>query len=251
MTTTSRTEPAQTTFNTPSRPRSVPSPPSAYTPQHVPQQSRKRSRAIKEEDDEFAFDGDDDPDFANELSQVLEEAETPSKAARTENCTTPARRTLPWANKTGSTHGLHTPQTGRRDPFSTRFAEPGASILAPSKSKEHEDDMHQTFTPASSPFDTPTPSRFKHVGGIGVEDDLVRDVFGLLHESNVKLSGQTENSLRGLLTRHVRKAEGFRRGQHSFKLSMNTKEAKIAELEYRISMLESGLDTEYAQFSES
>jgi hypothetical protein len=196
----------------------------------------------EEDDDEFGFDGEEDPDFTNELSHVLEEAETPSKAARTEKYTTPTRRTLPWTNKTEPTHGLQTPQTGRRDPFSTRFAGPGASVLTSSKSKEHEDDMHQALTPASSPFNTPTPNRFKHVGGIGAKDDLVRDVFGLLHESNVNLGCQTEKDLRDVLTRHVRKAEGFRRGQEQGRLSLRTKEAHIAELEYRISMLESGLD---------
>lgn len=206
---------------------------------------------MKEEDDEFGFDGEEDPAFTNELSHVLEEAETPSKAARTEKYTTPARRTLLWANKTEPARGLQTPQTGRRDPFSTRFAEPGAPFLTPSKSKEHEDDMHQTLTPASSPFNTPTPSRFKHVGGIGAKDDLVRDVFGLLHESDVNLSCQTEKDLRDVLTRHVRKAEGFRRGQEQVRLSLKTKEAQIAELKYRISMLESGLETEHVPFSES
>ena len=179
---------------------------------------------MKEEDDEFGFDGEEDSDFTNELSYVLEEAETPSKAARTEKYTTPARRTLPWINKTEPAHGLQTPQTGRRDPFST---------------------------PASSPFNTPTPSRFKHVGGIGVKDDLARDVFGLLHESNVNLSCQTEKDLRELLTRHVRKAEGFRHGQEQVRLSLRTKEAQIAELEYRISILESGLEIEHVQSSES
>lgn len=246
----SRTEPAQTNFNTPSKPRNVPSPPSAYTPQHIPQQSKKRSRATVEEDDEFGFDGGEDPDFNNELSHMLEAAETPSKAARTGNHTTPARRTLPWI-KAEPEHGLQTPQTGRRDPFPTRFAEPGGSFLTPSKFKEHANDMHQTLTPASSPFDTPTPSRFKDVGDIGAKDDLTRDVFGLLHEGNVNLSSQTETNLRGLLKRHTRKTEGFRRGQEQVRLSVKTKEAKIAELEYRISMLESGLEPEHAQNSDS
>jgi hypothetical protein len=206
---------------------------------------------MKEEDDEFGFDGEEDPDFNNKLSHVLEEAETPSKAARTGSHTTPARRTLPWVKTTEPSHGLQTPQTDRRDPFSTRAAEPGVSFLTPSKPNDHEYDLHQTLTPTSSPFDTPTPSRFKDIGGTGAKDDLVRDVFDLLHEEDITLSSHTETRLRSLLTKHVRKAEGFRRGQEQVRLSVKTKEAKIAELEYRISMLESGLETEHAQLSDS
>ncbi|KAF2792237.1 hypothetical protein K505DRAFT_247135 [Melanomma pulvis-pyrius CBS 109.77] len=248
----SRSEPLRANANTPSKPQNIAEPPPPYTPNIPTEQSRKRSRAIIEEDDDFAFGQGEDAAFTNELNQVMAAAETPRKTARTDAFTTPAaRRTLPWVKDSNDpTHGLRTPQTGyhaHTDLFQTRFSAPGGSLLTPSKPKDQEDDSHQATTASSSPFNTPTPSRFKDVSAVGAKEDLVQDVLGLLHEADIHLSGQTSVDLRNILSKHARKSEGYRRGQEQVRLTVKTKEAKIAELEYRIAILESGLEAEHAQ----
>ncbi|KAF2705133.1 hypothetical protein K504DRAFT_352139, partial [Pleomassaria siparia CBS 279.74] len=248
----SRTEPAYTNPNTPSKPYNAPqAAPPPYTPTAAPEQSRKRNRPVSDEDDEFDCTQGEDAAWTNELDLVMAASETRRKCARTEAFTTPARRKLPWAKDDNQpTHGLQTPQTERRapptDPFPTRFAAPGGSFLTPSKfNEEHNEDSHQTLTPASSPFDTPTPSRFKDVGPTGKED-VVREVFSLLHNSNVGLSNQTQTELKNILSKYTRRSEGFRKGHELVRLSVKTKEAQIKELEYRIAILESGQEEEHA-----
>jgi polyhydroxyalkanoate synthesis regulator phasin len=177
----------------------------------------------------------------------LTEVETPSKAAKTSDFATPAisRRKLPWQleQPTSSTaHGLQTPQSDRKtasDPFASKQPAQKGSLFTPSKI--NEDDSHQTATPSSS-FETPTPSRFRNAEA----DSLVQDVLVLLQESNVYLSAQTQNDLRGLLSKHAKSAEGYRRGRDVIRTTVKAKDAKITELTYRVSTLEAELEAERA-----
>lgn len=229
---TSRTEPLYANRVTSPKSQNAPEPPPPYTPGIILEKYRKRPQDITEEGDEFALGNEEDEDFVRELDQAMIATETPRKAARTEAFRTPRRRKLPWVKDNESGHGLQTPQTGRRaveDLSRTRFATP--------RYEEPENGTHHTLTPESSPFNTPTPSRFKDVGA---KEDLVREVFSLLRDNNVSLSSQVETELRDVLLRHTRKAEGFRKGQELMRLSVKTKEARISELEYRIHLLENG-----------
>jgi hypothetical protein len=184
------------------------------------------------------------------MNKALVEAETPSKAARTTNFTTPgaSRRKLPWdAGQPGITiaNGLQTPQTDRRtprDPFASRQPAQSGTLFAPSKIDE--DETQQIATPSSS-FNgdtTPTPSRFKNVAA----DELVTDVFGLLQEANVRLDTHVERDLKSLLSKHARSAEGYKRGRDLGRTMAKAKDAKITELTYRINTLEADLEAEKA-----
>jgi hypothetical protein len=181
------------------------------------------------------------------LSQALIEAETPSKAARTTNLTTPgaSRRILPWKQGEPSANGLQTPQTDRRtpgDPFASRQPAQSATLFTPSR--VNEDQTPQIATPSSS-FDadaTPTPSRFKNV----VADDLVTDVFGLLKEANVRFNGHIETELKRLLSKHANHARGVAMGRDVSRTTVKAKDAKITELTYRINTLEAELEAEKA-----
>ncbi|KAJ4372323.1 hypothetical protein N0V83_004097 [Neocucurbitaria cava] len=246
----SRTEPARANLNvTPNTPsRRQPSPPPPYTVQSESAgPSRKRTRSVSDNvNDDYGF-GQADEAFNDELNDVMAQVETPSKAAKTTNFATPAatRRKLPWQmdkpNGT-SAYGLQTPQTDRRpptDPFASRSAASCGSLFTPSK--RDDDDAAQTATPSSS-FETPTPNRFHDV----VADNLVQDVFGLLHEAHVQLGPQTTSDLRSMLSKHVRNAEGYKRGRDVIRTTVKAKDAKITELTYRVSTLEAELEAEKA-----
>ncbi|KAF1833028.1 hypothetical protein BDW02DRAFT_570436 [Decorospora gaudefroyi] len=240
----SRTEPGRA--NPPTPARRAPSPPPPYTIQTAPSASkRKRARSVSEDlADEFGL-GEVDDDMLND---VMAQVETPSKAARTADFTTPAtkRQKLPWQMQpSGSSraHGLQTPQTERRtpgDPFALRRPTAGGALFAPSQ--RGEDEYQQTATPSSSFEGTPTPSRFKNA----VADNLVTDVCGLLQTAHVHLNDETESELRSLLSKHAKNAEGYRRGRDVSRSTVKAKEAKITELTYRISTLEAELEAEKA-----
>ncbi|CAO2656873.1 Nn.00g056760.m01.CDS01 [Neocucurbitaria sp. VM-36] len=246
----SRTEPDRAhpnvNPNTPSRRQ--PSPPPPYTIQsEAAGPSRKRTRSISDNVHDDYDLGQADEAFNDELNQVMAQVETPSKAAKTTNFATPVttRRKLPWQmgqSHGTSAYGLETPQTDRRhpnDPFASRPAVSGGSLFTPSKMDD--DEAAQTATPSSS-FETPTPNRFQDV----VADDLVRDVFGLLQEAQVRLGPQAGSDLRSMLLKHVRSAEGYKRGRDVIRATVKAKDAKIAELTYRVNTLEAELEAEKA-----
>ncbi|KAJ4355300.1 hypothetical protein N0V95_003055 [Ascochyta clinopodiicola] len=235
----SRTESTHTTSKTPSKRPSSPPPPYTGAPGRL-DLARKRSRAASLNiDDEFDLESTDDA-FKEELNSIMTAVETPRKAARTSDFVTPsARRTLPW-NKGGaaaSASELQTPQTSRTvqvNPFSSTLSK---SPFTPSRPT---DAAPQTATPSSSPYETPTPRRFKDVSG----DDLVRDVFGFLQDVNITLGTQTERDLSNLLSKHVKTAEGLKRGRDVTRTTIKARDAKITELTYRIGTLEAELEAE-------
>lgn len=242
MASNTRTEPSHAAPKTPSK-RAVSPPPRDKTDLATGEPSRKRGRTTAtDSDDEYGL-GAKNESFRDEIDQVITQLETPRKAARTSELTTPStRRVLPWKlDKTtvSNEDGLRTPQTGRNakaEPFSSRF---GSSLLT---STRPTDASQQTATPSSSPFDTPTPNRFKDVGG----DDLVHDVLILLQDANVRLSSAAEVDLKALLARHTKAAEGLRRGRDVTRTTIKARDAKIAELSYRVSTLEAELEAERA-----
>lgn len=205
--------------------------------------SRKRTRATSVDlDDEYGFGAGEDLS-RDDLEHVMTAVETPRKAVKTSEIRTPStRRTLPWNQEHHDSFNiseLQTPQSARTtrvDPFSSRL---GGSLLTPSCPVNA---AHQTATPSSSPYETPTPSRFKDVG----VTDLFHDVLSLLQAANIKLSTTTESNLNGLLSKHVKAAEGLKRGRDVTRMTIKARDAKITELSYRVSTLEAELEAEKA-----
>ena len=243
MANNTRTEPSHTAPKTPAK-RAVSPPPPYTTGLSTGEPSRKRGRTSTiDSDDEHGL-GANDEAFNDEPNHVVTQVETPRKAARTSELTTPStRRVLPWnmgKTNVSNEHGLQTPQTGRTaraDPFTSSRL--GNSHLTPTRST---DAVQQTATPSSSPFETPTPNRFKDVGG----DDLVHDVLALLQDANVRLSSTAEVDLRTTLSRHTKASEGLRRGRDVTRATIKARDAKIAELSYRVTTLEAELEAERA-----
>lgn len=240
MANNTRTEPSHTAPKTPSK-RAAPPPPPYTTDEATGGPSKKRSLiSTVDSDDQYGLWAHDEA-FDDELDHVVTQVETPRKAARTSELTTPStRRVLPWnTDKTTASNssGLQTPQTSRTaqaDPFSSRLR---SSLLTPARSTDAE---RQTAKSSSSPFETPIPNRFKDVGG----DDLVHDVLDLLRDANVRLSSTTEVDLKTTLSRHTKASEGLRRGRDVTRATIKARDAKIAELRYRITTLEAELEAE-------
>jgi hypothetical protein len=242
-----RTEVAPSELSTPAR-RKPSLPPPHVTKSAASEPSQKRNHVVIDLDDEYGIEEADDA-FNTELESAMIAAETPSKAIKTSEFATPStRRKLPWQmapTTTANGTGLQTPQTGGRihsvDPFNTRLSTPGSALFTSSKSNGLDDDTHQTTAP-SSPFETPTPSRFRHVSA----EDLSQDVFNILQDGNVRLSSETETALKALLTKYAKNAEGLKRGRDVQRTTVKAKDAKITELAYRVSTLEAELEAEKA-----
>ncbi|KAH9879101.1 hypothetical protein J1614_002536 [Plenodomus biglobosus] len=241
----SRTEPTLNPPTTPSKRQQ--SPPSPYTiDTNSAVSNRKRARPVRSDSDEYGFEQADD-DFDSELNQVMAKVETPSKATKTSVIATPAtgRRKLPWQLDqpvSGSSIGLQTPQTDRKAPGdASAYSNPiaGRSLFTPSKA-DNTDPRQPGIL--SSSCETPTPIRFRNVGA----EDLVGDVFALLHETNSRLTSHAESELRTLLSKHTKSAEGYKRGRDVIRTTVKAKDAKITELNFRISTLEAELEAEKA-----
>jgi hypothetical protein len=197
--------------------------------------TRKRRRITDVDDnDEYALDTNDEA-FETELDHIMNTVDTPHKTPRTSEMTTPStRRILPWnkdSRNVAAFSALQTPQTSHNIK-----TEP---LLTPSCPA---DGAHRTATSPLSPFETPTPTRFKDVE-LG---DLVHDVSALFQAEQVKLGAATEIKLRALLSKHQKAAEGIRRGRDVTRSSIKAKDAKITELSCRISTLEAELEAERA-----
>jgi septal ring factor EnvC (AmiA/AmiB activator) len=93
---------------------------------------------------------------------------------------------------------------------------------------------------------TPTPSRFKDIDVSGNESDLVRDIFAVLQEANIMLTDQAQKSLTSVLSKHATHAKSVTKGRDVLRASIKAKDAKIAEMTYRVNTLEAELEAEKA-----
>lgn len=241
----SRTEPPRPEPETPSRRQTSPPPP--YTIES--ESSRKRTRAAVESEDEFDLNNVGEA-FENELDTVMTAIETPRKAARTTDITTPStRRKLPWQMErpgTTTVNGLQTPQTGERTSnglFAARLAaQENGTPITPSKIIGQHSEAHQAATPSSA-FGTPTPSRYRDATA---DDTLAEDVFGLLKADGVRLPTATETKLRDILSKHTNMTRQYRRGRDVSRDTITEKDKTIGRLTVDIGTLQAQLAEEKA-----
>lgn len=233
----SRSEPDYTP-RTPSKPSRVVSPPPPYTVEPVPREGgRKRSRDVPEDDDEFGLNALDS--ISGDELLAMTGGETPRKAPKQNVFTTP-RRKLPWDTARG---GIPTPLTegvASTDQLRGRSL-PADELATPSKSRLSNGSSH-TMSPAPSPFETPTPSRFKDVNTGRSEKGLVDEVFDLLEAERVGLDEPASIRLRSLLAKHSRRAEGNAKGKEVLRLRIEAEEAKNMELSLRNNTLQAELE---------
>lgn len=193
----------------------------------------------------FDFDDNDDEPFPwaltgqeeAELVQVADRfshaPETPRKAVKTDAYATPAttteKRRLPWLDYSNETHTSKTPSktTGLPTP-STKT--PGAKI-----------------TVATTPDTTPTPSRFKDALAESAPAALTDEVFSTLKAAKITLQSDAAARLKAVLTRHDLRTQGIAKGRDISRLAIKAKDAKIVELQARISALEAERELDRAR----
>ncbi|KAL4974949.1 hypothetical protein BDW66DRAFT_160854 [Aspergillus desertorum] len=148
-----------------------------------------------------------------------------------------------------------------------RKARRTGNVTSPGKRKRSVDDEGAgkvgTMTPSGpargieagsqgTPFLTPTPARYRKVGGaMGVEEsplatssDLAAQVSRILDSHGVDVAVAAREELMKLFTKQEMKMKGVMRGRDISRAALKEKEEQIVELNERIGMLESQLELE-------
>ncbi|KAL0257290.1 hypothetical protein SLS55_008100 [Diplodia seriata] len=101
-------------------------------------------------------------------------------------------------------------------------------------------------TPKSVRISATTPP----TGGGGGDDDasdtLVPDVLEVLNENGVNLDKETGEALQKVLRSHTLRTQGLARGRDISRLAVRERNAKIGELQARVTALEAELETQKA-----
>lgn len=102
------------------------------------------------------------------------------------------------------------------------------------------------LTTLLSPSLTPTPSRFRDTSqrtdALDLKDyTITEEVMNVLQDQN--LEHDTISRVRHLLNKHALKTQGIVRGRDIVRLALKSKDAKIAELQQRITTLEAERET--------
>lgn len=182
---------------------------------------------MAEDMDEFGWDDEGDTEELSEflqssqatepiLSQPNFYPESPSKAARTPQRTSPGKRKLSeytYGNSTSGSASMATPLSSRST---------GSSRFLPSSAELCE---------------TPTPSRYHNVLSTTSKmdlSDLAKEVTTLLEKYEVVLPNRARDELVELLDRQDLKSKGIIRGRDMLRNSLKKKDEEIARLKERI-----------------
>ncbi|RDW95252.1 hypothetical protein BP5796_01015 [Coleophoma crateriformis] len=212
-------------------------PESAMEP--APPPPAKRQKRVLDSQSTASTDSDNDDEFGDfplspaDVQEVIAVAErnsaypeTPRKPARTDYMATPSTK-----RKRDEAKTLLTPVTSHG----------GDSFMTPSTSRLKGilwDRNEQSGASSSTAMLTPAN------GGDGRSEDARGEGYELTEEAmdilrNEAISNQSSSALRQLLNKFALRASGVARGREITRVALKTKDAKIAELQQRISTLES------------
>lgn len=199
------------------------------------------STTLTASDEEFydwpASDEEDALKAADQASSrsSMPPPETPSKVARTDVFTTPGkRRYSDIENGSTSTNAWPTPSDTDGDVFTTPSTNlKGNGLLAP----------WQTM---ASPSETPTPRRFTDMLQAGQDSELASEVLRVLQDSKVPINSDVKAELKIICDRHALSARGILKGRDISRATVNTKNAKISELQETIAALQAETETNRA-----
>jgi hypothetical protein len=192
--------------------------------------NNKFSQETTEDEDEFG----DFPLSPEDVASVVKVAErasaatpmpqTPSKSSTAGIFSTPATKRK-WDET-----GLLTPATGGTKGKSL-FGTPATRLNG---------GMWDGNEPFGSKNVTPTPNRFEYASEIEPADqssyDLTDEIMEILKEQS--LDAKTTSDLHQLLSKHALKIAGIVRGRDISRVALKAKDTKIAELQQRITALE-------------
>ncbi|KAF2724928.1 hypothetical protein K431DRAFT_343406 [Polychaeton citri CBS 116435] len=257
--------PAQAVDATTARPKPAHPGPSTVAPA-----SKKRSAADAFDEDEGFFDRSFSSEAATELMKLADEVEfqTPHKARNTGVYATPAtttekkKRVLPWDREVLATpvskgRGIQTyfEVTPSKPPVppqqSSSSVIPGAELPArPPQWPESVDRVDEPLVVPATPqkqrspgetiaLETPaTASWYKNAleDPADVSGSLTSEVLAEL--SSIDIPSDTLSKVRSILTKHDLKTQGVIMGRDISRRALKSKDAKIAELRYRVEMAE-------------
>jgi GRF zinc finger len=185
--------------------------------------SKTRAASTTSNDSDFYWSASNDQALV-EAAQAAAMAppETPRKTPRTSNFTSPGK----WnhSEMLASNSGLST-SPSNDDIFNTPRSSHDASGLL-------------------SPAETPVRGKSHAAVSPPANSSLAADALRILDSS--KLSHEVEQKLVDLLNKHDLRTEGIAKGRDITRLALNNKDAKIVELEARISGLEAERETSKA-----
>ncbi|KAL8761646.1 MAG: hypothetical protein Q9184_002260 [Pyrenodesmia sp. 2 TL-2023] len=161
--------------------------------------------------------------------------ETAGKVPRTDVFTTPGkRRYSEIENGSTSTNAWSTPSNTDGDVFTTPSTNlKGNGHLAPCR----------TIT---SPSDTPTPRRFTDRLQAGQDSELASKVLRVLQDFKVPINSDVKAKLETICDSHALSARGILKGRDISRATVNTKNAKISELQQSIAALQAERETNRA-----
>lgn len=233
--------------NSRSEPRSLPSaaaipqtpkkpvaPIQAPTPDTRTHQRTTSSQTLDFEDEEtFDWPSSDDEALVEVAAQVTPAPplpsifETPRKAAKTSENTSPGKRS----------HG----EMINENTTMVALQNAGDIFSTPSTS------VKSTKSGLASPTPTPAQGRSQNnqmQGAAAEPSDLAKSALEILHKNPPALSPSVEQELVDLLNRHDLRTQGIVKGREITRLAVTAREKRISELENRITGLEMEKETQ-------
>lgn len=199
----------------------------------------------RDDDDDEYGEWSLSPEEGQRLIQAIERTasgspapETPRKAIKTSIVATPGSKrkreegALPTPS-TGTSQGGSSYASAKEDIFTTPSTRLQGGMW----------DGNERFH-IPSPSATPTPSRFRESTAASETStvtnlnpyDISAEVLSLLQDQHI--DEETTTSLKQLLNKHAMKISGIAKGRDITRIALKAKDAKIAELQQKISMLE-------------
>ncbi|KAF4636913.1 hypothetical protein G7Y89_g1178 [Cudoniella acicularis] len=191
------------------------------------------------QEDEFGSGGLSDTELVEVAERVSVPPSTPRKAIKTSAVSTPGSKRK-WENADENTNVLPTPSTnGTGDIFMT-----ASSTRNRLSGGMWDGNERPPKFGLRSPSATPTPSRFRDAiepssnfdQSHSENYDITDSVLTLLKDQPI--DEETKASLKQLLTRHALKISGIAKGRDITRVALKAKDGKIAELQQRITNLE-------------
>ncbi|GAB7356729.1 hypothetical protein MBLNU459_g7635t1 [Dothideomycetes sp. NU459] len=183
----------------------------------------------------WALTGQEEAEMTRVVDRISHAPETPRKVAKTEAYTTPAtttaKRRLPWLDYSDETPTqIQTPSkhVGLLTPASKTPASRGKDAMAPDT--------------------TPTPLRFKDaLTESSTSSELIDEVFATFKAASAMPTSDLAVRLKSVLTKHDLRTQGVAKGREISRLALKAKDAKIAELQARVSALEAEREVDRAR----
>ncbi|KAI9885528.1 MAG: hypothetical protein M1823_002667 [Watsoniomyces obsoletus] len=200
-------------------------------------------------DDDWSLSGDEEAQIMFEAShhqtgsprRRIPQPETPRKATKIVSFGSPGKQSNPPSSmiqKTnGTTRALIDFVTGVPKTPSRNINTPGGITGTPSRNTNAPGGISGQLL--SPPATTPTPTRFRdiNVGFGGADSTLAEEILKAV-ETTGRLNDGAKNEVRNICNRHALRTQGIEKGRDISRLAIKAKETKIAELEFKIGLLE-------------